>query len=96
MKKTYYLFPHKMDIKWVLNNQTCVKQTMLCICITQRAGHEMGADIMNLSNSFLIMGFMVSFDTQYWVKYWFLEPNNVSVTKVLIVYFQTNLVLSGF
>ena len=28
--------------------------------------------------------FTASFDTQAWVKYWFLEPSNVSPTKDLL------------
>ena len=44
----------------------------------------MGPETLRVSNVSPIMGFMASFDTQDWVKYWFLEPNNVSATKELL------------
>ena len=51
------------------------------LCISQSNGYKMGSETLRVSNFSPIMGFMASFDTQDWVKYWFLEPNKGLVIK---------------
>ena len=52
--------------------------------ISQSNRYKMGSETLRVSNFSPIMGFTASFDTQAWVKYWFLEPSNVSATKELL------------
>ena len=58
----------------VLSTQIVSRNKML-LYITQRDGYKMGSETLELSNVSQRMGFRVSLDTTYWVKYWFLEPN---------------------
>ena len=60
-------------------------QEKICyLCNTQRNGHKLDFETLKLSNFSPRMGFRMSFDTQNWVNYWFLEPNKVSVTLDLL------------
>ena len=78
-----------MGIKWILNTQNCVKQKIV-IVYYPKGCYKMVSETLNLSNSSPVMGFRASFDTQDWVNYGFLEPNNVSLTKDLWYISQQN------
>ena len=69
-----------MGIKWFLNNQNGVKKQDVIVYYTQRNGYKLGFETLTPSNFSKRMGFTLSFDSKNWLNYWFLEPNNVSVT----------------
>ena len=56
----------------------------MLLCNTQKNGYKLGFETLKLSNFSPRMGFRMSFDTQNLVNYWFLEPNNMSVTLDLL------------
>ena len=77
-----WVFSNEMGLEsWVWNTQNCVRKQDFIVYFLLKA---MGSETLRVSNFSPIMGFILSFDTQDWVKYWFLEPNNVSVTKGLL------------
>ena len=62
----------------------CLKLCQEKICYCVRNGYKLDFETLKLSNFSARMAFRMSFDTQNWVNYWFLEPDKVSVTLDLL------------